>query len=143
MTEDKVFLDANILVYAHDVSAGTKQVIAERIVADLWKRGNGVLSTQVLQEFFVISTQKLPKPMEVSTAQKVTADLLNWDIVINDGDSILGAIELHKRYKYSFWDSLIIYAALKAGAAVLMSEDLSSGQKIQGMVIENPFLLPA
>jgi len=67
------------------------------------------------------------------------ADLLNWEVVVNDGNSILGAVELLKRHKYTFWDSLIVHAALQAGAEVLMSEDLSTGQNIQGMTIENPF----
>ncbi len=139
MTEGKVFLDTNVLVYAHDTSAGTKHDLARGIVADQWTGRRGVLSTQVLQEFFVSVTRKLPKPMDTATAQKVVADLLNWEVVVNDGNSILGAFELLERYKYSFWDSLIVHAALQAGAAVLMSEDFSPGQHIQGMTIENPF----
>ena len=139
MTEGKVFLDTNILVYAHDTSAGTKHDLARGIVAHQWTHRRGVLSTQVLQEFFVSVTRRLPKPMDTATAQKVVADLLNWEVVVNDGNSILGAVELLKRFKYSFWDSLIVHAALQAGAEVLMSEDLSTGQNIQGMTIENPF----
>jgi predicted nucleic acid-binding protein len=140
MTDGKVFLDANILVYAHDVSAGTKHAVARELMGGLWERGGGVLSTQVLQEYYVIVTQKLPRPIEVSVAEKVISDLLNWEIVVNDGQSILGAIQLQKRYRYSFWDSLIIHAALQGGAKTLMSEDLSAGQKIRGTTIENPFL---
>ena len=139
MADAKVFLDANILVYAHDISAGTKHDVARDMMAGLWKRGGGVLSTQVLQEFYVNVTQKLPKPIDVSVAQKVIGDLLSWEVVVNDGKSILNAIVLQKRYKYSFWDSLIIHAALQVGATVLMTEDLSTGQKIKGMTIENPF----
>ena len=140
MIDGKVFLDANILVYAHDVSAGTKHAVAREVVTGLWERGGGVLSTQVLQEFYVIVTQKLPQPIEVSEAEKVIGDLLNWEVVVNDGQSILGAIQLQKRFKFSFWDSLIIHAALQVGAETLMSEDLSSGQRIRGTTIENPFL---
>ena len=92
-----------------------------------------------LWNLFVSVTRKLPKPMDTVTAQKVVADLLNWEVVVNDGNSILGAFELLGRYKYSFWDSLIVHAALQAGAAVLLSEDFSPGQHIQGMTIENPF----
>jgi len=139
MREGKVFLDANVLVYAHDVSAGTKHEVAFRMVSDLWKRGDGVLSTQVLQEFFVIVTRKLPKPMDVSIAQKVISNLLSWEIVVNDGKAIVGAIEVLKRYRCSFWDALIVHAALQSGAAVLFSEDLSSGQRIRDLRIENPF----
>jgi predicted nucleic acid-binding protein len=139
MTEGKVFLDTNILVYAHDTSAGTKHDLARGIVAQQWTRRRGVLSTQVLQEFFVSVTRRLPKPMDTATAQKVVADLLNWEVIVNDGNSILGAVELLKRYKYSFWDSLIVHAALQAGAEVLLSEALSTRKNIQGMTIENPF----
>ena len=140
MTDGKVFLDANILVYAHDVSAGTKHAVAREVMARLWERGGGVLSTQVLQEFYVFVTQKLPRPIEVSVAEKVIGDLLNWEVVVNDGQSILGAIQLQKRYRYSFWDSLILHAALQGRAETLLSEDLSAGQKIRGTTIENPFL---
>jgi predicted nucleic acid-binding protein len=140
MTDGKVFLDANILVYAHDVSAGSKYAIAREVVTRLWEQGCGVLSTQVLQEFYLIVTQKLPRPIEMSAAEKVIGDLLNWEVVVNDGQSILGAIQLQKRYKFSFWDSLIVHAALQAGTETLLSEDLSAGQKIRGTTIENPFL---
>ncbi|HLE19950.1 MAG TPA: PIN domain-containing protein [Vicinamibacteria bacterium] len=109
------------------------------MVSDLWKRGDGVLSTQVLQEFFVIVTRKLPKPMDVSIAQKVISNLLSWEIVVNDGKAIVGAIEVLKRYRCSFWDALIVHAALQSGAAVVFSEDLSSGQRIRDLRIENPF----
>jgi len=139
MADGKVFLDANILVYAHDTSAATKHASAREIMTGLWKSGGGALSTQVLQEFYVNVTQKLPKPIDASRARNIIGDLLSWEVVVNDGKSILGAIELQKRYKYSFWDSLILHAALQAGANVLMSEDLSEGQIIRGMKIENPF----
>jgi predicted nucleic acid-binding protein len=139
MAEGKVFLDANILVYAHDISAAAKHAAAREIMTGLWKSGRGALSTQVLQEFYVNVTQKLPKPIDASKAQKIIGDLLSWEVVVNDGKSILGAIDLQKRYKYSFWDSLILHAALQVGANLLMSEDLSKGQMIRGLKIENPF----
>ena len=139
MTEGKMFLDSNVLVYAHDTSAGSKHDMARQMVGELWRRGTGVLSTQVLQEFFVTVTRKLPRSLDLSTAQQVLTDLLNWEVIVNDGGSIVGAVELAKRYKYSFWDCLILHAALRSGAAVLMSEDLSAGHRIQGMAIENPF----
>ena len=78
--------------------------------------------------------------MDIPKAKKVIADLLHWEVVVNDGDSFLWAIDLQKRYKYSFWDSVILHAALKVGSTVLMSEDLATGQKIKEMTIENPFL---
>ena len=139
MSEAKVFLDSNVLVYAHDVSAGAKNETAREIVGDLWNQRNGALSTQVVQEFFVTVTRKLPQSMDMAVAQRVISDLLKWHVVVNDGQSILDAIELMKRYKFSFRDCLIVQAALHSGAELLLSEDLSSGQKIGSMTIENPF----
>ena len=139
MSDDKIFLDTNILIYAYDLTAGKKHETAKKIIVDLWDSGFGVLSTQVLQEFFVNVTQKIPKPLDVDLAKGIVSDLLKWDVVINDGECILAAIEIQSKYKYSFWDSLIIEAAISGGAALLFSEDLSDGQIIKGLTIKNPF----
>lgn len=139
MPEGKVFLDTNVLVYAYDISAGKKHEIARNIVIDLWNSRFGVLSTQVIQEFFVTITTRISKPMGKKIAKNVINDLKNWDIVINDNESILQAVEMHLQHKYSFWDSLIIQASVNGGAASLLSEDLSDGQIIDGVKIENPF----
>lgn len=135
----KIFLDTNVIIYAYDISAGLKREKAQKILLDLWESGQGLLSTQVLQEFFVSVTRKIPQPLGLKTAKQIVNDLLSWDIVINDGDSILEAIELHSNHGYSFWDSLIIQAAIKGGASLLLSEDLSGGQTIRGVTIKNPF----
>jgi predicted nucleic acid-binding protein len=140
MKEARIFLDTNILVYAHDTSAGIKQDISRNKLIELWESGLGVLSTQVLQEFYVVVTTKLPKKMPPDTARSIVADLLKWEVVINDGDSVLRAIDIGKRYGYSFWDSMIIGAALEGQAEVLLSEDLSHGQVLSGLKIVNPFL---
>ncbi|MEE8329514.1 MAG: PIN domain-containing protein [Thermodesulfovibrionia bacterium] len=142
MREDKVFLDTNIIIYAYDLSAGEKHEIARNIVVSLWDSGLGVVSTQVLQEFFVSVTQKIPKPIDVKLTKNIVNDLLRWDVIVNDGDCILGAIDMHLRYKYSFWDSLIIAAAIQGGTTLLFSEDLSDGQIINGVEIKNPFTNP-
>jgi len=139
MTGDKVFLDTNIIVYAYDVSAAEKHEIAKKIVLDLWDSGLGVISTQVLQEFFVTITQKIPKPMDKRVARDIVSDLLKWEVVVNDGESILEAAEILFQYGYSFWDSLIIAAAMKSGAEALLSENLAHGQTIDGVTIKNPF----
>jgi len=141
MQGDKVFLDTNIIIYAYDISAGEKHETAGKIMVDLWDSGSGVLSTQVLQEFFVNATQKIPKPLDMELAKDIVSDFLKWDVVINDGESILEAIEIHKKYKYSFWDSMIIGAAVSAGCNTLLSEDLSDGQTVAGVEIKNPFSL--
>jgi predicted nucleic acid-binding protein len=139
MSEGKVFLDANVLVYAHDASAGKKHEIARATVAELWIAGSGVVSSQVLQEWFVIVTKKIPKPLEVPAARRIVEDLLNWEVIASDGASVLAAIDIQQRVKFSFWDSLIVQAALRAGATRLLSEDFTHGQKVDGLRIENPF----
>ena len=141
MKEDKTFLDTNILVYAHDVSAGKKHEIAKNIVLELWNSWNGLISTQVLQEFFVIVTKKIQIPIEINTTKEIINSLLKWDVVINDGKTILEAIEIHKKYKYSFWDSMIIQSAINGGAEILLSEDLPDGEIVEGIKIKNPFTL--
>ena len=139
MSGDKVFVDTNILVYAYDASAGPRQLGARQIVADLWNSGLGVLSTQVLQEFFVTVTQKLPKPLDLPRAREIVSDLLKWETITIDGDTILDAIDIHRDQGISFWDSLIIAAAGSAGCTLLYSEDLSSGRVIGRVTIQNPF----
>ncbi len=139
MRGDRVFLDTNIILYAYDISAGEKHQVAKKILLDLWDSGLGVISTQVLQEFFVNATQKIPKPLDNRLARDIVSDLLKWDVVVNDGESILEAVEILLRYGYSFWDSLIIEAAIRGGAVALLSEDLTHGQTINGVTIENPF----
>ncbi len=139
MADQKVFLDTNIIIYAYDVSAGDKHEVARKIMGDLWDSGLGVISTQVLQEFFVNVTQKIPKPLDKRLTKDILSDLLKWDVVVNDGESILEAVEILFKYGYSFWDSLIIEAAMRSGSELLLSEDLTHGQIINGLTINNPF----
>ncbi len=139
MVEDKIFIDTNIIIYAYDVTAGDKHKVAREILIELWESGLGILSTQVLQEFFVNVVQKISKPISKGLAKDIVKDFLKWDVIVNDGDSILEAIEVCSKYRYSFWDSLIIEAAISGGAATLLSEDLSDGQIINGVTIRNPF----
>jgi predicted nucleic acid-binding protein len=140
MSVDRTFVDTNIIVYAYDRSAGLKHQKARKILVDLWKSGLGVVSTQVIQEFFVTVTRKLPKPMEPKSAKRVVSDLLMWNHVRIEGPMILDAIDLHRNHGYSFWDSLIIIAAKQAECALLLSEDLAAGHTIAGVAIKNPFM---
>jgi len=139
MPGDKIFLDTNILIYAYDVSAGKKHEMAKTILMDLWNSGRGILSIQVLQEFFVNITKKVSKPLGVKLAKDIIRDLLKWEVVIIDGESLLEAVEIHIRHQYSFWDSMILKAAQKGGAVLLLSEDLMHGQTFDGVTIKNPF----
>jgi predicted nucleic acid-binding protein len=139
MPEDKAFIDTNIIIYAYDVTAGKKHETARIIITGLWDSGLGVISTQVLQEFFVNVVQKIPKPIDKQQAKEIVRDLLKWHVVVNTGDSIIDAIDICLRFGYSFWDSMIIEAAIKGGATVLISEDLQDGQVVSGVTIKNPF----
>jgi predicted nucleic acid-binding protein len=140
MKEDKVFLDTNILVYAYDVSSGSKHDVARNIVADLWNFRTGVLSIQALQELFVTVTKKIPKPLDVKTTRDIVRDFLLWEVVDNDGELMMAAMDVQMKYHYAFWDSLIIAAAIKSGASILMTEDLNNGRIIEGVLIKNPFV---
>ena len=135
----KVFVDTNVLVYAHDSSSGAKHRIAKQLVTDLWVSGNGVLSTQVLQELCINVRRKAPRPRSVEETQRLIQDYLGWDIVINDAGSVLRALAFEERYKISFWDALILQAAESAGVETLLSEDLAAGQKYGSFRVENPF----
>jgi predicted nucleic acid-binding protein len=139
MPEDKTFIDTNIIIYAYDVTAGKKHETARIIISDLWDSGLGVISTQVLQEFFVNVVRKIPKPIDKQQAKEIVRDFLKWHVVVNTGDSIIDAIDICLSFGYSFWDSMIIEAAIKGGATVLISEDLQDGQVVSGVSIKNPF----
>jgi len=136
----KVFLDTNLLLYAYDAGSPAKHAVAVRILEDLWNSGNGVLSTQILQEFFVDVTKKIPKPLSVAVGREIVEDFLKWKIVPVEGRTILRAIDLHEKLKYAFWDSLVIQSAIEGGARWLLSEDLGDGQRIGALTIRNPFL---
>jgi predicted nucleic acid-binding protein len=139
MKDDRLFIDTNILVYAFDVSGGEKHRKALSIIRNLWETNHGVISTQVLQEFYVTVTGKIPHPMENKAAKATVQDLLTWKTVVITGDLIINAIEFHSRHRYSIWDSLIIASAIAGGAKTILSEDLADGQTIRGVTIKNPF----
>ncbi len=136
---DRCFVDTNILVYAHDRSGGEKHLRAQTLIAELWRTGAGVLSTQVLQEFCVNLRRKTAKPPSVEALRAIVQDYLTWKIVVNDGDSVIEALALEYRYSISFWDALIIHAAEVAEASILYSEDLSDGQWYGTVRAVNPF----
>jgi predicted nucleic acid-binding protein len=139
MKEGKVFVDTNILVYAYDSSAGDKHKMAVELMSRLWASGDGIISSQVLQEFFVCVTRKIVKPLDVRTAKEIVKDLLKWKTVIVTGEILLEAIDILSVHKSSFWDSMIIASAIEGGARTILSEDLSNNQLIKGITIRNPF----
>ena len=106
--KDKVFLDTNIIVYAHDRSSGDKNKTGKEIMDYLWESKKGVLSVQVLQEFFICVTKKITNPLQIKNARMILEYLSTWEVVVNDKQITMQAISLHEKYKFSFWDSLII-----------------------------------
>ena len=134
----RYFLDTNILMYAHDTSAGEKHERARALVEELWEARAGVVSTQVLQELAVSLRRKARKPLGAKATRDIVSDYLAWQVVVNGGDSILDALDLEARYRISFWDALVIHAAQIAGAEILYSEDLSDGQRYGTVRVRNP-----
>jgi len=135
---DKVFLDTNILVYAHEPGTGIKHERARALIEKLWNTGGGVLSTQVLQELCVSLRRKTAKPWTVEETRNLILDYMDWQIVVNTPDSVIEALEIKSRYHISFRDALIIHAAESSGAAMLYSEDLSDGQIYGSVRVVNP-----
>jgi predicted nucleic acid-binding protein len=135
----KVFLDTNVLVYLFDAGAPAKQAAARELLATRGEAGEVVLSTQVLQEFYVAVTRKLAKPLEEQTAADALRDLAAFPIVQIDSDMVFSAAQRSRADRMSFWDALIVEAALSSGAALLCSEDLQAGRKFDGLEVVNPF----
>jgi len=131
------FLDTNVLLYADDESAGAKRPQAQKILAESLSTATGVVSTQVLQEFFVVSTRRMGVAPEV--ARRKVELMATLDLVQIDLDLILAAVDLSRLHSFSFWDGLIVRAAATAGCQVLLTEDLQHGRVVDGVRIQNPF----
>ena len=131
------FLDANILVYtdAHDLPE--KQRRAQALVEEARVSRTGVVSTQVLQEYFTAATRKLGVPADI--ARRKIELFGHFDVAIVHLDDILGAIDLHRLHQLNFWDALVIRSALQARCSVLYSEDLQHGRRLDGLEIVDPF----
>jgi predicted nucleic acid-binding protein len=138
MTE-RPFVDTNILIYAHDCDAGSRHDQANAIVRGLWEQGGGILSTQVLQEFYVNVTRKMAKPLDPATARGLISAYREWRVEVVEVSTILQASEYQERYRIAFWDAVIIAAAVQGGASILLTEDLNHGQVIAGVEVRNPF----
>jgi predicted nucleic acid-binding protein len=137
---DKCFVDTNILIYAHDRSAGVKHERARELIEKLWTNGQGVLSTQVLQEFCVNLRRKVARPLAVDEIRRLVNDYMSWEIVLNSAEAVIQALDIEIRHKTSFWDALILQAAEQSGAAVLYSEDLAAGQSYGTVRVVNPLV---
>jgi len=137
---ERVFVDTSVLIYAHDRDAGEKHAIAEHVLRQLWQDRNGVLSTQVLQEFYVHFTARA----ESSAARRSARELIDvyrvWPTSVLEVPDILSACDHADRHQVGVWDAMILAAARKLRADVLLSENPYHGWHISGLEIRNPFV---
>jgi predicted nucleic acid-binding protein len=134
----KTFVDTNILIYAHDVDAKGKHATAKHILRELWSQRDGIISMQVLQEFYVKVTRKIPSPLPQTAARSLVNTYAIWCVEITPAE-IATAFRIEDEARIGFWDALIVASACKGGASRILSEDLNAGQSIEGVRIENPF----
>jgi predicted nucleic acid-binding protein len=137
--EPTEFVDANVLVYAFDMSAGSKRVAAQTLLERLWDAGTGRLSIPVLQEFFVTVTRKTPQRLSVDEAAQRLREFAVWKIFTPTVEDVLSAIALQKEAQLNFWDAMVVEAAAQLGCDILWTEDLNDGQVLRGVRIRNPF----
>lgn len=135
----KSFVDTNILIYAEDRDAGERHGVARDLLIELWNTRSGVLSVQVLQEFYVNITRKPKKPLSAPKALEIVREYLAWEVVENSTRLLIASIELHRKAQLSFWDASVVQAAIEADCSCLYTEDLSDGQRFGNLVIKNPF----
>lgn len=136
----EVFIDTNVLVYQVDARDRQKQAIAERIVRQALLTGDGCISFQVVQEWLNTVTRKAAIPLGLPQAQAFLDTVLAPLCAVSSSVGLYRrSLDLQQRWQFSFYDSLIVAAALEAGCTRLLSEDLQHGQRIESLVIENPF----
>ena len=135
----KAFFDTNILACEFDKSEHRKQALVVDLINEWRPSGRMIISTQVLQELYVVLIQKLKPALKEEIAEEIIRNYSKLDVVIIDPSLILNGIGIKRKYKISFWDALIVAAARRAGCKILFTEDLSHGMKIAGIEIVNPF----
>jgi predicted nucleic acid-binding protein len=134
------FLDSNVLVYLFDNKDARRRDIAQQLVLGAHDKGTALISFQVVQETLHVLTRKLRPPMRVADAQDVLRDLLAPLWQVHPSPALYAkALALQDSLGFSFYDSLIVAAALQAGCKRLLTEDLQHGQRIEGLRVENPF----
>jgi len=138
MTGSRTFVDTNVLVYAVDRQAGPKRARALTLLIELG--ASIVISTQVIQEFFVTATRKLAQPLPLDEAEHRVGELARVDVVVLDLPLIRNAISLSREHTLSFWDALLIQSAHVRGCTRLLTEDMQHGREFGRLRVENPFL---
>ena len=135
-----VFVDTNVLVYARDLSEGSKHEQALAWLEHLWETRSGRLSYQVLQEYYVTVTRKLRPGLPPVDARADVRDLLTWRPVMVQADLLETAWRVEARGDVSFWDALVVAAARSAGCTHLLTEDLGEGRRLGGVTVASPFV---
>jgi predicted nucleic acid-binding protein len=134
------FLDTNVLVYSFDLTSPAKQKVAQQLISAALRTQRGLISTQVVQEFLNLALRKFARPFTVSECREylktVLLPLCQHHPNINFYDH---ALAIREETGYTLYDALVVAAAIEAGCAVLLSEDLHSGRNVRGLVIQNPF----
>ena len=133
----RTFFDTNVLVYTDDKAAPAKQRRALDLIAEHRRAKTGVVSLQVLQEYFVTVTRKLH--LDPRIARRKVELIAEFDIAFPEVADILAAIDLHRLHGVSFWDALVLRAAKQAGCSIVLSEDMQGNREIDGVQIVNPF----
>ena len=137
----KYFIDTNIFIYSFDASNIQKQNKSKEIIANALENSNGIISYQVIQEFLNVSTKKFKSPLIIADAQRVLTTILEpLCEVFSSIELYHQALEISERWQYSFYDSLVLSAAIKADCKTIYSEDLQHRQTIQNLQIINPFI---
>ena len=132
------FFDTNVLVYAFDEGEPEKRELALALIKEHLEEGDGILSVQVLREFYV-SVRRLARPLSAAEAEEALGSLAVFSPITEDWRMVVGATRRSRELTLSFWDALIVEAALRAGAGRLLTEDLQHGQRIGDLTVENPF----
>lgn len=137
----KFFLDTNIFVYSFDGGPLPKSQRATKLIRRAVDTQTGVVSYQVAQEFFNVALKRFAKPMSTADAEQYLASVFRPIMTVNSSPALFAeALRLNDRYKLSWYDSLIVAAAIQSGCDILYSEDLQHGQRFGNLRIENPFL---
>jgi predicted nucleic acid-binding protein len=137
----RAFLDTNIFVYAVDRSDRDKQKVADALIGRTIERRSGVVSYQAVQEFLNVALKKFIVPFTAEQARLYISAVFRPLFAVQPSLGLFSdALDIRSRHKLSWYDSLIVAAAVEAGCSVLYTEDLSHGMKINGVQIENPFL---
>ncbi|MBV8844467.1 MAG: PIN domain-containing protein [Bryobacterales bacterium] len=131
------FVDTNILIYAHDGGAGAKHTISEALIERLNQSSEGAVSTHILAEFYLVATKKIRRREEDIAA--IVADFGAWTVHRLAHSDLLAAMQLHRRYKISWCDALVLQSAHALGCEILWTEDLSHGQRYGSLIVRNPF----